>query len=134
MKRRPPEYTLEFLLDFDGRIHWLERGYRIEFKIRRVEVTPRCPHGLEYSFTLHGPDGQRLLGFDNAHPVRAKGSKFKWAPKASDHWHRTEKDRGRPYAFKDADTLLADFFQEVRRTLAERGISDTVVKDAEKRK
>jgi len=30
----------------------------------------RGPHGLKYSLTLHGPDGSRLIGFDNAHPVR----------------------------------------------------------------
>ena len=44
-----------------------------------------------------------------------------------DHWHRTESDPERPYAFKDANTLLQDFFREVRRVLAERGISETVV-------
>jgi len=134
MRRGPPEHTLEFLLDFDGRIHWLEEGYRIQFKIRRVETTPQCPHGLEYSFTLHDPDGRRLVGFDNAHPVPARGSKFRRPPKTADHWHRTEKDPGRPYDFKDVDTLLADFFQEVRRTLAELGIPDAVVKVEEERK
>jgi hypothetical protein len=45
----------------------------------------------------------------------------------SDHWHRTETDLGRPYQFKDADTLLQDFFWEVRRILADRGIPETVV-------
>jgi hypothetical protein len=50
---------------------------------------------------------------------------------ASDHWHRTETDPGRPYEFIDADTLLQDFFREVRRVLAERGISEAVIKVAE---
>jgi len=27
------------------------------------------PHGLDYSLTLHGPDGERLVGFDNARPA-----------------------------------------------------------------
>jgi len=75
-----------------------------------------------------------LVGFDNAHGVRAAGSRLKRQPEASDHWHRTQEDPGRPYEFKDADTLLEDFFREVRRILTDRGISEAVVKVEEKRK
>jgi hypothetical protein len=46
---------------------------------------------------------------------------------------RTESDPGRPYEFKDADTLLQDFFREVRRILTERGISDGVVRVEERK-
>jgi hypothetical protein len=129
MVKRPAEHTLEFLLDFDGRAHWLEDGYGIRFSIKRVPPTPERLHGLQYSFTLHDPEGRRLVGFDNAHAVPTRGSRFKRRAAAADHWHRTEADPGRPYAFKDADTLLRDFFGEVRKVLAERGIADTVVKD-----
>jgi hypothetical protein len=31
-------------------------------------------HGLRYSLTLHGPGGDRLVGFDNAHSVPASKS------------------------------------------------------------
>jgi len=41
----------------------------------------------------------------------------------TDHWHRTEVDPGRPYAFQDAAKLIDDFFDEVERVLAERGIA-----------
>ena len=92
------------------------------------------PHGLSYSFTLHGPDGTRLLGFDNAHGVAAAGSRFKRPPDAHDHWHRTETDPGRPYAFKDAETLIDDFFGEVERVCAERGISSEVIEVEERRR
>jgi hypothetical protein len=119
------DHTLEYLLEFDGRIHDLEQGYWLKFEIKRVEKTKVRPHGLSYTFTLHDPDGQRLIGFDNAHSVPAKGRSAK-RPVTSDHWHRTENDKGRPYRFTDADTLLADFFKEVRRVLADRGISETV--------
>ena len=88
----------------------------------KVKASEGKPHGLNYSFTLHGPDNGRLIGFDNAHSVPAKGSRFKRRPQAMDHWHRTETDEGRPYAFKDAETLLDDFFDEVERVLMERGI------------
>jgi len=128
------EYGLEFLLAFDGRIHHLEEGYWIKFEIKRVGATKKRPHGLSYAFTLHAPDGTRLVGFDNAHGVPARGSRFKVRPEVSDHWHRTETDPGRPYAFKDADTLLQDFFREVRRILADRGIPETIVEVQDERK
>ena len=134
MVGEPPEYGLEFLLAFDGRIHHLEGGYSIKFEIKRIETTKERPHGLSYAITLHAPNGTRLVGFDNAHRVPARGSRFTRRPEASDHWHRTEIDPGMPYAFKDADTLLQDFFREVRRILADRGIPETVVKVQDERK
>jgi hypothetical protein len=130
---RAADHGLEFLLAFDGSVHHFEEGYWIKFEIKRIDATKRRPHGLSYSFTLHAPDGTRLLGFDNAHGVAPAGSKFKRPPEASDHWHRTEEDPGRPYAFTDADRLLQDFFREVRRILADRGIPETVVKIEQKR-
>jgi hypothetical protein len=118
----PPDPGLEFLLVFNGRIHHPERGYWLKFEIARVERTPERPHGLSYSFTLHAPNGTRLVGFDNAHDVQPKGSRFKRRAKVADHWHRTERDPGRPYA-RD------DFFNEVERVLKERGISPRVISD-----
>jgi hypothetical protein len=98
----------------------------------RVETTPERPHGLSYSFTLHAPDGTRLVGFDNAHNAPAGGSRFKRRGGAADHWHRTEKDPGRPYMFKDAETLLDDFFDEVERVLCARGVGLRVIKESER--
>ncbi len=134
MNGEQSEYGLEFLLAFDGRIHHLEEGYWIKFEIKRFEAAKERPHGLSYSFTLHGPDGTRLLGFDNAHGVAAAGSRFKRPPDAHDHWHRTETDPGRPYAFKGAETLIDDFFGEVERVCAERGISSEVIEVEERRR
>jgi hypothetical protein len=128
-----PEYALEFLLAFDGRIHHLEEGYWIKFKIKRVKATKERPHGLSYSFTLHDPEGARLVGFDKAHGVSVRGSRFRHPPPASDHWHRTENDPGRPYEFKDVETLIDDFFSEVERKLAERGIGTMVIRVEETR-
>lgn len=130
---QPIEYTLEFLLAFDGRVHWLEHGYWLKFEIGRVEPSDRRPHGLRYSFTLHDPNGRRLVGFDNAHLIPAIGSQFKKRPVASDHWHRTESDEGRPYMFVSADCLLEDFFREVRRVLGDRGLNDAVVRIEERK-
>jgi hypothetical protein len=53
---------------------------------------------------------------------------------ASDHWHRTEKDPGRPYRFQGAEALLDDFFDEVERVLVERGIGTTVLSEEDTRR
>jgi hypothetical protein len=54
----------------DGR-QWFDHvsGRWVRFVVTRVPVSPEKPHGLDCSLTLHGPDGERLVGFDNAHPV-----------------------------------------------------------------
>ncbi len=117
------EHTLAFLLAFDGRIHHYPDGYSVKFEIRRVPPTKERPHGLRYSFTLHGPAGQRIVGFDNAHAVAAPGSKYRKKSVVTDHWHRSESDLGRPYSFESAERLLADFFDEVERVLVSRGVS-----------
>jgi hypothetical protein len=133
MEGRQPDHTLEFLLAFHGREHWLQDDYCVRFEIRRVKATPSRPHGLQYSFTLHDPHGKRLVGFDNAHPISSPGSRPKAKPEAADHWHRTADDKGQPYMFVDAETLIADFFKEVYRVLEERGIPTEVVRETDRR-
>jgi hypothetical protein len=129
LKKDAPEHTLEFLLAFDGYRHHYRDGYYAKFEITRTEPTPERPHGLRYSFTLHGPDGTRLIGFDNAHAVAPVGSRFKKRRVSADHWHRTENDPGRPYRFVSAEKLVDDFFDEVERVLQERGIPVVVIAD-----
>jgi hypothetical protein len=134
MKREQPDHCIEFLLDFAGQRHVFEQRYSAKFEIQRVTATAERPHGLSYSFTLHAPDGSRLMGFDNAHRVPARTSRLNRWPQETDHWHATENDPGRPYQFKDAETLLADFFDAVKRVLTERGIELKVIKTEDTRK
>lgn len=70
------EQELAFLLDFDGARYLFDAGYWVKIEVRRVDPTPARPHGLAYSFTLHDPAGKRLLGFDNAHGVAARGGRY----------------------------------------------------------
>jgi len=129
MTRSASDHGLECLLAFDGRIHHLEKGYWLKFEIARVTATTNRPHGLSYSFTLHAPEGSRLVGFDNAHDVPARGSRFKRRrSESADHWHRTERDPGRPYEFTNAEALIDDFFDEVERVLRDRGIGLRVMR------
>jgi len=105
-----PEHALEWLLDYDGRQHFFASGHFLKFEIRQVEQSDNVPHGIAYPFTFHDPEGTRLLGFDNAHPVpHAEGKFVKTKPEA-DHWHRTVDDEGRPYALVSVEKLLEDFF------------------------
>lgn len=114
------------MLAFNGRVHHLEQGYWVKFEIQEVPPTSGRLHGLRYSFTLHAPNGKRLLGFDNAHTIQSRGETGQKTVEY-DHWHRTSDDKGRPYKFINADTLLADFYNELQRTLKESGISEAVI-------
>jgi hypothetical protein len=64
--------SLDALLLLDGESFVVEAAGKcwVKFVVKQVVSSPERPHGLSYSLTLHGQDGERLLGFDNAHPVR----------------------------------------------------------------
>ena len=111
---------LDTLLDLHGQTLFVdEMGHWVKFIVVRTEVSPQRPHGLSYSLTLHGPDGTRLVGFDNAHPVSGRPGPGAPRRRESDHRHRLRSIR--PYDYRDAATLLADFWKEVDQVLKERG-------------
>ena len=111
---------LDTLLDLHGQTLFVdEMGHWVKFIVRRTEVTPQRPHGLSYSLTLHAPDGARLVGFDNAHPVGGRRGPGARRSRESDHRHRLRSVG--PYDYTDAATLLEDFWSEVDEVLRERG-------------
>ena len=115
---------LEALLVLDGASFEMAPGVVVEFRVHRVAVTPERPHGISYALVLRRKaGGQPWLRFDNAHAVDAKGGGYRRRRVAYDHWHRTEKDKGRAYDFTTAARLLDDFWNEVRRTLDEKAIA-----------
>ncbi len=114
---KPDDPTLGVLLDLDGQVLVVDADgdYWVRFVVTQVPPSANKPHGIDYSLTLHGPDGRRLVGFDNAHSIgRRKGD----AP--HDHRHRLRTIR--PYDYRDAATLLADFWETVDAVLRERGV------------
>jgi hypothetical protein len=115
VKRDP---SLDALLDLDGQVLVIdpETGHWFRFVVQRVPVSEAKPHGLDHSLSLHGPHGGRLVGFDNAHPVKGPGAKG-----AFDHKHRLKTVR--LYDYQDAATLLDDFWTSVGVVLHERGIT-----------
>lgn len=109
--------SLDLALDLDGQVLVVdpEGGHWVKFVVTRVPTSKEKPHGLDYSLTLHGPSGERLVGFDNAHPV-GRGRRSE----PMDHWHRLHTVKA--YSYEDAASLLADFWQAVDAVLKERGV------------
>jgi hypothetical protein len=118
--RRDP--GLDTLLDLDGQVYVVDptSNHWVKFSVKRVESSPERPHGLSYSLTLHAEDGERLVGFDNAHHVRSSSRPGGRSRKQHDHKHRLRTIR--PYEYKDTAALLSDFWAEVDAVLEERGV------------
>lgn len=115
---------LEFLLSLDETSYEAAAGYVVEISAKRVPPTKQRPHGIDYSLVLRPTaGGEPLVRFDNAHGVPHRGGRHVRAQAAHDHWHRSENDVGRPYAFTTAGQLLEDFWREVKRALDEKGIA-----------
>ena len=111
---------LDTLLDLHGQTLFVDDiGHWVKFVVVRTEATAERPHGLSYSLTLHTPDGERLVGFDNAHGVREGGGPDTRRRRERDHRHRLRSIR--PYEYTDAAALLEDFWKEVDEVLRERG-------------
>lgn len=119
--RKPRDPGFDTLLLLDGEVFFVDaRGtHFVKFVVKRVDPSPERPHGLSYSLTLHDEKGERLVGFDNAHPVPSQqgpaGKRGKY-----DHRHRFKSVR--PYEYQDAATLLADFWHQVDGVLKEKGV------------
>ena len=71
-------------------------GSLVEIKVWQVPKNPRQPHGFKYSL-VYIVEGQRILGYDNAH--------------GRDHRHIREK--GYPYTFRSPGALIEDFLRDL---------------------
>ena len=106
------------LFELDGQVLVVDpkAGHWVRFVVTRVAASQEKPYGLDYSLTLHGPDGDRLVGFDNAHPVARQR---RGGPQ--DHCHRLRTIKA--YEYLDAATRLGDFWTTVDAVLRERGVT-----------
>ena len=111
--------ALDALLDHHGMVFVVEGNCQVRFIARRVPVSEHRPHGLNYSLTLHDANGMRLAGFDNAHAITRGSSPGSRRSATHDHRHRERQVK--PYDYKDAATLLNDFWQLVEDVLKEKG-------------
>jgi hypothetical protein len=122
MVDRRRDRALDALLDLDGQTLFVEETgrYWVRFVVKRCPPSVERPHGLSYSLTLHGPRGERLVGFDNAHAARSSFGPAGKRKRPHDHRHR--QGSLKPYEFRDAASLLADFWSEVDAVLDEKGV------------
>lgn len=113
------DQEIENLLDLDGIRYVVDErlGLWVKFEAKRVSITKDRPHGIRYSLSLHNRSNERIMGFDNAHAIE-HGKKANVKPKrVFDHWHRDDKDNGRPYLYKTSGKLVEDFWKEVEKIL-----------------
>lgn len=116
---RKTDYDLENLLALDGDTYVIhEAGFWVKFEVKRVRPTAERPHGIQYSLTLHGPDNERLIGYDNAHAVKKNRGPGGRGKAAYDHRHRFKTIR--PYVYDNAMKLIDDFWKAVDQVLKER--------------
>ena len=111
------DHEIDNLLALDGDRYFVDDKGEFEavFKASRVEETPDRPHGFKYSLVLLNSKGERVVGFDNAHGVDKGSGPGKKRPKQYDHKHIGNKVV--PYEFKDALTLIEDFWAEVDKRI-----------------
>ena len=111
---------LAVLLDLDGSILDMGNGFWVKIVAQRIPSDPGRPNGINYSLTLHRLNGERIMGYDNAHSVRHNGSPAKPCSAKYDHRHRHEKIA--TYDYSDAQSLLIDFWDDVNLILKEEGV------------
>jgi hypothetical protein len=110
--------SLDTLLDLNGEVIVIGDGpYWTKFVVKRVPVSKERPHGLHYSLTLHNGEGERVLGFDNAHAVQTGSGPG--AKTRLEHDHRHHLVAVRHYKYTNAGTLLTDFWEAVFAFLEE---------------
>jgi hypothetical protein len=68
---------------------------------------------------MHDSSNRRLVGFDNAHPVAGTKRSRGGTGHAHDHWHRL--GAVKPYPYKNAAKLVADFWEAVDEVLKLKG-------------
>ncbi len=114
--------SLDSLLALDGVTYFVDDAgtFAVKFIVKQVVADSKRPHGLRYSLTLHGENGERLVGFDNAHPVRVQQGPAGKRNRKFDHRHRLKTIQ--PYEYKNASELVADFWEQVDKMLKEKGV------------
>ena len=118
MSRR--DEGLDRLLDLNGFLAEIGSGFWVKIVAQRVRPDVHRPHGVSYTLTLHDPTGRRVFGIDNAHVIRLTRGPAGRSSAAHDHLHRGESVR--PYAYRDAETLMDDFWREVEAILKREGV------------
>lgn len=111
---------MEPLLELHGSILEMGEGYWVKIEATRVPPDKGRPQGIAYSLTLHSPQNDRLLGYDNAHAIRSGNGPGGRAKPPNDHCHKN--GSAKRYHWIDAEKLLCDFWEDVNTILSEEGV------------
>jgi hypothetical protein len=93
--------------------------------VKAVRVSPDegRPHGIHYTLTLHGADGERVVGYDNAHrPDIGTGPARRSRRRSRGRDHRHFHGRVTWYDFETPVKLMEDFWSDVQKVLEEEGV------------
>lgn len=96
-------------------------GFWVKIEATKVPPTEAKPFGVDYTLCLFTPKNERVIGFDNAHPVTTGKPPARKREKRNDHRH--EADKVTPYPYSSAETLLEDFWAAVEARLKKEGIA-----------
>jgi hypothetical protein len=123
---RKTNYWVDYLLALNGDRYFLDEQGELEviFKVARTPVSPQVPHGLKYSLVLLDGNGDRVVCFDNAHATTTGSGPGKKRSEQLDHKHVGSKVT--PYVFKDAVTLVRDFWREVDKRMKGHLVRETL--------
>ncbi len=116
---------------YSGTTFWFEEGYSATFKFWLDEDLEKRPHPYRYELVLHDLSNERILGFDNAHPVSRTSGRFKRRSPNSDHFHRNRTDTGTPYEFVSLTQVLEEFFSHATEALQKLGLSGEITGTSE---
>ncbi|MBC7634898.1 MAG: hypothetical protein H7251_04775 [Acetobacteraceae bacterium] len=107
--RRDPSF--DSLLGLNGQTYVVDAaaGLAVRFCVAAVPVSDTNPHGIDYQMALFGRGNVKLVGFENTQQMRKD---------AFDHIQRLRTVRA--YAYRDAATLVEDFWDEVDAWLRAR--------------
>lgn len=103
---------LDILLSLNG-IYRDKGGYWHKIEVSLTKPTVERPHGISYCLTLHDRSNKRIFGIDNAHAPKTQRKGYRGRIMEYDHIHKSSKDTGTPYSFKNAEQLLTDFYKRV---------------------
>jgi hypothetical protein len=111
--------TIENLLDLHREIFILERGYWATFRAIRVPPSSERPHGIQYALSLHDETDERVVGYDNAHPITTGTGPARRSTRTATADRRHIRGKCTPYTYTSAAQLMADFWQDVSKVMEE---------------
>ena len=121
--RRRSVSGIDYLLDLHLSKIGYDNGYWVTMRVFKIEPDVGRPFGLQYSLTLHDPNDDRVLGFDNANAIDVTSGPARNSrrPEPFDHIDRRGR-RSIPYDFTTPYKLVEDFFNAVEEALKQEGM------------